>query len=196
MTAKKIGLFFGSFNPIHHGHLMLATYLVEHTDLDKIWFVISPHNPFKKKSSLLADHHRLQLVNLSVEDNPLLEVSSIEFKLPQPSYTIDSLTYLHEKHPEKEFKLICGTDILPSFNKWKNFEEIIKQYEIYVYNRPGEHSHQYSNHNSFKFITAPSFDISSSFIRKSISEKKDIKYFLPDKVYDYIKEMHFYENRG
>jgi len=193
MASKNIGLFFGSFNPIHNGHLMLATYLVEHTNLDNIWFVISPQNPFKERSTLLKDFHRLRLAELATEDNPLLQVSSIEFNLPKPSYTIDTLTYLQEKYPNQNFKLICGTDILPTFHKWKNHEEIIKQYEILVYNRLGEHKHIYSKNSKFHFIDAPSFEISSSFIRKSIAEKKSVRYFLPDKVYEYIKEMHFYE---
>ena len=133
---KKTGLFFGSFNPIHIGHLIIAEYMVEFTDLSQVWFVISPHNPLKKKKTLLADYHRFKLVNIAIEDNSNLRATDIEFKLPKPSYTIDTLTYLHEKYPENEFILIAGTDIFPTFHKWKNYKEILIQYEIYVYNRP------------------------------------------------------------
>jgi nicotinate-nucleotide adenylyltransferase len=132
----KIGLFFGSFNPVHVGHMVLANYMLEYTDLDKIWFVISPHNPLKKKSSLLDEKHRLQLVNLAIGDNAKIKASDIEFKLPQPSYTVVTLAYLKEKHPEYEFALILGEDNLLSFNKWKNYEEILKHHQLYVYPRP------------------------------------------------------------
>ena len=190
---KKTGLFFGSFNPIHIGHLIIAEYMVEFTDLSKVWFVISPQNPLKKKKILLADYHRLELVNIAIEDNPNLRASDIEFKLPKPSYTIETLTYLQEKYPENKFILIAGTDIFPTFHKWKNYKEILKQYKIYIYNRPNYEMGVYKDHPKIKVFNAPLMEISSSFIRKAISEGKNIEYMLPEKVHKYIREMHFYE---
>jgi len=190
---KKIGLLFGSFNPIHNGHLILANYMAEFTDLDEVWFVVSPQNPLKNKSSLLADYHRLALVRLSVEDSQKLKVSNIEFSMPKPSYTIDTLTWLLDSHPDNEFVVICGTDIFPHFHKWKNYNEILKQYNIYVYPRPGYTLGKYSDFQSVKLHNAPLMEISSSFIRKGIKEKKNMNYWMPDAVYEYILEMHFYE---
>lgn len=191
--TRTIGLLFGSFNPVHIGHLMLSQYLLEYSGLDQIWFVVSPQNPFKRKKTLLQDHHRYELVRIAVDDNPRMEVSNIEFRMPKPSYTIDTLTYLTEKHPHHEFRLICGSDILPTFHKWKNYEEIIEHYRVMVYNRPGDWEHPYHNNPSFEFINAPRFDISASFIRDGIKNGKDLRYFLPDAVYRYILDMHFYE---
>jgi nicotinate-nucleotide adenylyltransferase len=191
--TKKTGLFFGSFNPIHTGHLVIAEYMVEHSDIDEVWFVISPHNPLKEKKSLLADHHRLALVNLAVEDDLRFRSCDIEFKLPQPSYTIDTLTYLQEKYPQLDFILICGTDIFPSFHKWKNYRELLKQYKLYIYNRPGYDAGDYVNHSNIRFFQAPLMEISASFIRQSIKEGRTVKYMLPVPVYRYIMEMHFYE---
>ena len=190
----KIGLYFGSFNPIHIGHLAIANYITEFTDINKVWFVISPQNPFKNKISLLNDNHRYQLVNLAIESFNKFKASNIEFKLPKPSYTIDTLTYLKEKYPNKKFVLIIGSDNVPTFDKWKNYHEIIRQYEIYVYPRPDTDLKLVEDkYPSFKIIDAPLIEISSSFIRNAIKEKKEVKYFLPEKVYEYIKEMHFYE---
>lgn len=195
MTAimNNIGLFFGSFNPIHLGHLIIAQYALEFTDLDEIWFIISPHNPLKDKKTLLADHHRYYMVNMAVEDLPRLKASNIEFNLPQPSYTINTLTYLHEKYPEKRLVLLTGSDVLPTFNKWKNYEQILQFYELYVYPRPCTEAHPYEDHPKVKFIEAPMMDISSSFIRESIAKGKDVSFLVPDKVYRHIMEMHFYE---
>lgn len=190
---KKTGLFFGSFNPIHIGHLLIAEYMLEFTDLDRIWFIVSPHNPLKERKTLLADYHRLALVKIAVDDNPKMKASDIEFKMPKPSYTIDTLTYLNEKYPKKEFVLIAGTDIFPSFHKWKNYKEILSQYEIYVYSRPDYDIGFYSNHPKIKIFNAPLMEISSSFIRKAIKEGKNIEFMLPEKVSKYIWEMHFYE---
>ncbi len=190
---KKTGLFFGSFNPIHMGHMMIANYMVELTDLKDIWFVISPHNPLKKKSTLLADHHRYYMVQLAVEDDARFRASSIEFDMPQPSYTIDTLTYLREKYPDHEFVLIAGTDNFTSFHKWKNYQTLLDLYPIYVYPRPGSDLGEYEGHHNIKLIPAPMVEISSSFIRKAVKAKLDIRYFLPAKVYEHILEMHFYE---
>jgi nicotinate-nucleotide adenylyltransferase len=189
----KTGLFFGSFNPIHIGHLILAEYMVEHAGLKNVWFIVSPQNPLKEKKTLLADHHRLALVNIATEDDPRFRSSNIEFHMPQPSYTIDTLTYLSEKYPDHHFVLIGGMDILPSFHKWKNHEELLSQYELYIYNRPGYQAGEYSEHEKIRFFDAPLIEISASFIRASIRKGLDVRYMLPPKVYEYIREMHFYE---
>ncbi|MDP1623668.1 MAG: nicotinate (nicotinamide) nucleotide adenylyltransferase [Bacteroidales bacterium] len=193
MSSSKTGLFFGSFNPIHSGHLMIASYMAEFTDLKQVWFVVSPHNPLKEKSTLLADHHRLAMVNLAIEEDQRFKVSNIEFKLPQPSYTIDTMTYLSEKYPLKKFALIAGSDIFPTFHKWKNYEELLKQYHFYIYPRPGTGKSKFDGHPAFTGVDAPMITISSSFIRNGIKDGKDMIYFLPDKVWKYIAEMHFYK---
>lgn len=190
---KKVGLFFGSFNPIHIGHLAIAEFIVEQTDLDNLWFVVSPQNPLKEKKSLLADHHRWAMVNLAIEDDARFRAIDIEFKMPRPSYTIDTLTRLSEKYPDKEFVLISGTDIFQSLHKWKNHEQLLEQYSFYVYARPNYKMGDYENHPKIKIFNAPQMEISSSFIRKSIKAKKEVKYLLPPKLDDYLKEMHFYE---
>ncbi len=190
---KKIGLYFGSFNPVHIGHLVIANYMLEFTDLEEVWFIISPHNPLKEKNSLLADHHRYALVNIAVEDFPRFKASNFEFHLPQPSYTIDTLVRLEEKYPRYEFILIAGTDIFPTLHKWKNYQELLKNYQLYIYNRPGADLGDYKDHPNIHLFKAPLMEISSSFIRAALEEGKDIKYFLPEKVYKYIREMHFYE---
>jgi len=189
----KIGLYFGSFNPIHNGHLAIANYMLEFTDLDKIWFIVSPQNPLKKKESLLADYHRFELVNLAIGDSYNYKASNVEFSLPQPSRTIDTLAFLFDKYPDKQFVLIMGADNLVSFKKWKNYQEILKNYEIYVYPRPEILETEFDNHPQVKRIEAPLMEISSSFIRQSIKDKRDIRFFVPLKVWEYIKEMHFYE---
>lgn len=189
----KVGLFFGSFNPIHVGHMVLANYFLEYSDLKKIWFVVSPQNPLKEKKTLLPEHHRLQLVKLAIGDNVSMKASDIEFKLTQPSYTINTLTYLKEKYSKNEFVLIMGADNLENFHKWKNYEQILKQYEVYVYPRKETIEKDFFKHPKVKLYDAPLMEISSTFIRKSIKEKKDVRYYLPANVWEYIKEMHFYE---
>ncbi len=189
----KIGLFFGSFNPIHVGHLVLANYMLEYTDLERLWFVVSPHNPHKVKSSLIDEKQRLHLVDLAIGFNNKLKPSNIEFKLPQPSYTINTLTYLKEKYPQHEFALIMGADNLESFPKWKNYEEILKHHQLYVYPRKSSSIGELKNHPQVKLVDAPIMEISSTAIRQAIKEKKDMRYFMPEEVWEYIKEMHFYE---
>lgn len=191
-AKHKIGLYFGSFNPIHIGHMMIANYMHEFTDIDKIWFVISPHNPLKEKKSLLADYHRLEMVHLALEEEYEMRAMDIEFKMPQPSYTIDTLTRLQEKYPQYEFVVLMGGDSLESIHKWKNYQSLLEQYQVYVYTRPGA-SIAENLHTNIKIFQAPQMDISASFIRQSIKDKKNIRYFLPEKVWKYIKEMHFYE---
>lgn len=193
LSNKKTGLFFGSFNPIHVGHLIIANHLVEHTDLDEVWFLISPHSPFKVKSTLLADHHRYALVNYAVEDNPNLWASNIEFDMPQPSYTAHTLAFLEEKYPMKEFALIMGEDNIIHINKWKNYEFILDNFPIYVYPRPGVEKTEFQELPSVHIVeNVPMMEISSSFIRKCIKEGKDVNYLLTKRVYDYVMEMNFY----
>ena len=188
----KIGLFFGSFNPIHIGHKVIASYLVDFTDLDKVMFVVSPQNPLKQKISLLDQYHRLQIIRAEVEDNSKLEVSDIEFDMPKPSYTIDTLVRLKEKHPENDYSIIMGSDNLQNFHKWKNYEQILEDYSVYVYPRPGyEISGSHKNIHLIEGV--PQMEISSSFIRKSIKEGKDISYLMPEKAWIYTDEMNFYK---
>lgn len=189
----KVGLYFGSFNPIHIGHLVIANHLQQHSDLEQVWFVISPHNPFKQKSSLANDYDRLHLVNLAIEDYPNLQASNVEFGMPQPSYTIDTLTVLNEKYPEYDFSLIMGMDNLKGFHKWKNHEQILKHYSIYVYPRIGSEPGKWSNHEKFHFVDAPIMEISSTFIRKAIQENKIIRPMLPLKVWEYLDGSSMYK---
>jgi len=189
----KIGLFFGSFNPIHIGHLAIANYIIEFTDLDKIWFIVSPHNPLKTKKTLLADYHRLELVNLAIEDDSRFKASDIEFKLAQPSYTINTLAYLKEKYPDFTFALIMGSDGLITFDQWKNYEQIIAEYPRYIYPRPETPEIYYKDLANVTIINAPIMQISSTFIRDAIKNKKDIRYFLQPKVWEYIDKMNFYK---
>ncbi len=188
----KTGLYFGSFNPVHIGHLAIANYMVSFTDISQLWFVISPQNPFKKTTSLLEDHKRRTLLDIAVEDDPRFKVCDVEFKLPRPSYTIDTLAYLKEQYPGKEFVLIMGSDGLPTFAKWKNHEIIEFNYQRYVYPRPGFPCIE-SDHQNISVVNAPLMEVSSTFIRKALKEKRDIRHFLPPKVFDYIVEMHYYE---
>ncbi|MEI8047382.1 MAG: nicotinate (nicotinamide) nucleotide adenylyltransferase [Bacteroidota bacterium] len=189
---KKTGLLFGSFNPVHIGHLMIAGYMYEFSDLDELWFVVSPLNPLKEKQSLLPDHHRLEMVNRAIENDTRFRSCNIEFKLPKPSYTIFTLAYLQEKYPNREFVIISGTDIFPTFHKWKNWERLLEFYKFYVYPRPGSQDHELTRHPSVTLFDAPMVEISASFIRTAIQEGKNMSYFLPDKTWKYIEEMHFY----
>ena len=188
----KIGLFFGSFNPMHIGHKIIASYMEEFTNLEKVCFVVSPQNPLKKKQNLLDQYHRLMIIRMELEDNPKLEVSDIEFGMPQPSYSIDTLVRLKEEHPENEYALIMGADNLQNFHKWKNYEQILADYSVYVYPRPGiEISGSHKNIHIVKGV--PQMEISASFIRKSIKEGKDVSYLMSEKAWNYIDEMNFYK---
>lgn len=192
---KKVGLFFGTFNPIHIGHLIIANHLVEFSDLDEVWFVITPQSPFKTKQSLLGDHHRYQMVYEAVQEYPKLKPSKIEFDLPQPNYTINTLVHLDEKYGEShQFSLIMGEDNLKSFHKWKNFETILEHHSIYVYPRisNGEVEHQFKEHPQIQRVDAPIMEISSTFIRKSHKAGKNIRPLLPPEVWTYMDEMNFY----
>ena len=188
----KIGLFFGSFNPMHLGHKVIASYMAEFSDLEKVVFVVSPQNPFKEKKSLLNQQHRLQIIRAEVEDNEMLDVSDIEFKMAQPSYTIDTLVRLKEQNPRNDYALIMGADNLQNFHKWKNYDQILKNYAIYVYPRPGIEIN--GTHDNIHVIEdVPQMEISASFIRNSIKEKQDISYLIPEKAWNYIDEMNFYK---
>ncbi|OIQ17751.1 nicotinate (nicotinamide) nucleotide adenylyltransferase [Lacinutrix sp. MedPE-SW] len=191
----KIGLYFGSFNPIHIGHLIIANQLVENSDLDQIWFVVTPHNPFKKKSTLLDNHQRLEMVYLATKDYDKLKESNIEFNLPQPNYTINTLTYLQEKYENHEFSLIMGEDNLKSFHKWKNYEVILENHNIYVYPRisEGKIDTQFNNHKKIHSVDAPIMEISSTMIRKAIKQGKNVVPLLPKNVWEYLDEMNFYK---
>lgn len=189
----KAGLFFGSFNPIHIGHMIIANYLIEFSDIDELWFIVSPHNPLKQKKSLLQDYHRFEMVSKVIENDLRFKVSNIEFRMPQPSYTIDTLVRLSEKHPNYAFSLICGMDSLQSFPKWKNYEQILTQYRVMVYPRKNYDGGDLLKHPSVEIVNAPEIEISSSFIREAISKKHDIRFFMPEKAYQYMKDMHFYE---
>lgn len=188
----KIGLFFGSFNPIHVGHLIIANYMASQTPLEQVWFVVSPQNPFKAKKSLARDYDRLHLVRLAIGDNSKLKASNIEFELPKPSYTIDTLTYLKEKHPEYEFVLIMGGDNLASFHKWKNYEIILRDYEIYVYQRPRYELGALADHPKVTVFEAPLMQISASYIRKCIKEGKSVQYLVIDEVFEYLMSSNLY----
>jgi nicotinate-nucleotide adenylyltransferase len=190
----KIGLYFGTFNPIHVGHLIIANHLAEYSDLDEVWFVVTPHSPHKTKKSLLANHHRYELVYLAVEDYPKLRPSNIEFKLPQPNYTVHTLAHITEKYPDKEFCLIMGEDNLRTFHKWKNYEAIIENHEIYVYPRigGGKVKNQFRNHPKVHRIDAPVMQISATYIRDGFKEGKNMNAVLPKQVWKYIDEMNFY----
>ncbi len=185
---KKTGLFFGSYNPVHTGHMIIANYLAQYADLDEVWLVVSPHNPFKKKNSLAPDYDRLHLVHLAVGDNPLLKASDVEFKLPQPSYTVDTLAYLREAYPERAFALIMGEDNLISLPRWKNYEFILAHHDIYVYNRTAEGESSLHNHPRVHFVVAPLLNISASLVRKMFREGKSVEYLVPDAVYRYLQE--------
>jgi nicotinate-nucleotide adenylyltransferase len=194
----KIGLYFGTFNPIHVGHLIIANHMAEHADLDQVWMVVTPHNPLKKKSTLLADHHRLEMVFLATEDFPKIKPSDIEFKLSQPNYTVNTLVHLEEKYPEHTFSLIMGEDNLKSFHKWKNYEAILAHHEIYVYPRLDAKDDTtenilFTNHPKIQLIDAPVVEISSTSIREHIKKGKNVLPLLPPKVWEYIDHNNFYK---
>lgn len=191
----NIGLFFGTFNPIHVGHLIIANHLVENSNLDAIWMVVTPLNPHKKKNSLLADNHRLAMVRIAVENYPKLEVSDIEFSLPQPNYTVNTLAHLGEKFPRHQFSLIMGEDNLNNFHKWKNFEVILENHKVYVYPRISKSvsGSQFENHPKITKVQAPIIEISATAIRNGIKEEKEIKPLLPCDVWKYLDEMNFYK---
>jgi nicotinate-nucleotide adenylyltransferase len=187
----KVGLYFGSFNPVHVGHLIIANHLVNYTNLDQLWFVISPQNPFKKSESLLNEYHRLHLVRSAIEGEKKLRASSVEFKLPKPSYTVDTLAYLREKHPGHEFSIVMGTDSFQNLDKWKNHEVILNNHTLYLYNRPGFGVRGALGPSQI-LLSAPLLDISSTRIRDMIKEKKSIRFLVPDVVKEEIEKNGYY----
>ena len=195
----KIGLYFGSFNPVHIGHMAIAGYMTEFTGLDQVWFVVSPHNPLKNKETLLSDHHRLYMVQIAIGDSYRLKASDIEFKLPLPSYTIDTLTYLSEKYNKNKFCLVMGEDNLNTLHKWKNAGELVAEYPIYVYPRRDSLKPESTLLDQLLLkaeihpVNAPLMEISGTFIRNGIKNGRDLSYFLPAAVWNYIREMNFYE---
>jgi len=189
---NKVGLFFGSFNPIHTGHLIIANYMANYTDLDEVWLVVSPHNPLKKKDSLLNRYDRFEMVNLALENVTKIRASDIEFRLAQPSYTIDTLIHLEEKYPDKKFILIMGSDNLTTLKKWKNYDVILRDFGIYVYPRPGYDVSEWQEHPAITFTDTPLMEISSTFIRNAVKAHQSITYFVPDKVMDFIDKKGLY----
>lgn len=193
-APQKIGLFFGSFNPIHTGHLIIANLMAETTDLKKVWLVVSPQNPFKPSKGLLHEFDRYDMARAAIYDNYKLEVSDIEFNLPKPSYTIHTLVHLKEKHPDKEFKVIIGEDNLEGFKRWKNSERILEDYGLYVYQRPHAQLSDLRTHPQVKLVEAPMLDISATFIRQCIRNEQSIRYLVPDEVEAIIRAKGFYRN--
>ena len=188
----KIGLFFGSFNPVHIGHLIIANFMATQTDLERVWFVVSPQNPLKPKKTLARDHDRLHLVRLGIGDNNLLRASDVEFQLPIPSYTIDTLAFLKEKHPEHQFVLIMGGDNLGSLHLWKNYDQILSGYDIYVYKRPAYELGQLATHPRVRIFEAPPLDISATYIRDCIKSGKSVRYLVPEAVWEYLESGRLY----
>ncbi|MDR1846767.1 MAG: nicotinate-nucleotide adenylyltransferase [Bacteroidales bacterium] len=192
-NIKKTGLYFGSFNPIHYGHLILANHIVENSDLNQVWFVVSPHNPLKSQASLLDNRSRFAMVQAAIENDDRFMASDIEFSLPVPSYTINTLAYLSEKYPQREFVLLMGEDNLETFEKWRNYKAILDWYELYIYPRKGSKSTSFHTHPKVKMINAPQIEISASYIRQNISEGKSIRYLLPEKVRQEIEKCGYYK---
>lgn len=190
----KIGLYFGTFNPIHIGHLVIANHLAEYSDLNQIWFVVTPQSPFKVKQSMLDNYQRLEMVYRATKEYDKLKPSDIEFNLPQPNYTVNTLAYLQEKYPKHEFSLIMGEDNLKGFHKWKNYEWILLNHRIYVYPRLSEGvvETKFEDHPHIKKVDAPIMELSSTFIRNAIKQGKNVKPMLPEHVWEYVDEMNFY----
>jgi nicotinate-nucleotide adenylyltransferase len=194
--SKTVGLFFGSFNPVHVGHLIIASQVVEQSLCDETWMVVSPQNPFKEKHTLLPQRQRLYMVNLAIEDDPRLRASDVEFALPVPSYTVDTLAYLTEKYPDVRFNLVMGSDNLMGLPRWKNPQVILDRHDILVYPRPGYDGGDLNDHPRVQWLDMPLLQISASFIRRSRAEGRSVRYLLSDPVYQYVDEMHFFAPGG
>ncbi len=189
----KIGLYFGSFNPIHIGHLIIANHVANYTDVDQVWLIVSPQNPLKHSSVLLNEYNRLHLVKLAVEDNPKIRVSDVEFKLPKPSYTIDTLAYLEEKYPTNKFSIIMGSDSFSNIEKWKNYEVLLKKYSLIIYSRPSfPVAPKWLSQNT-QVLKAPLLEISATAIREAIKTNKSIRYLVSEKVCDEIEQAGYYK---
>ncbi|HEX5112040.1 MAG TPA: nicotinate (nicotinamide) nucleotide adenylyltransferase [Saprospiraceae bacterium] len=194
VKGKQVGLFFGSFNPVHVGHLIIAEFMATRTELDQVWFVVSPHNPLKFRDTLARDQARLQMVRMAIEDNPRLKVSNIEFSLPKPSYTIETMVYMHEKYPQHQFSLIMGGDNFATITKWKNYELLLQRYPIHIYNRKdSDLPKKILRTANVKTYDLPLLNISSTFIRQSIKEGRSIRYMVPDNVWQYLEGSSLYK---
>lgn len=193
LPSKRIGLFFGSFNPIHIGHLIIAEYMATRTDLEQVWFVVSPHNPLKNRATLANDFDRLHMVQLAIDDNPRLKASNIEFSLPKPSYTIDTMVYLHEKYPQHQFSLIMGSDNLASIDKWKNYELLLQRYTIHIYKREGDVPElKMPAESDIRMYDVPMMDISSTYIRQSLAAGLSVRYMVPESVFQFLDGSRIY----
>lgn len=190
---KRVGIYSGSFNPIHHGHVMLANYLVEFSDLDELWFVVSPQNPLKQKAELLDDAERLKMVQLAVGDDPRFRVSDVEMHLPRPSYTINTLTALSEQYPDCQFVFICGMDSLQNLPRWYHYQRILDNYELLVFPREGYDGGELAHHPSVTVLKTPILEISSTFIRRCVKEGRHVRHFMPEKAFQYLQENEFYK---
>lgn len=190
----KIGLYFGSFNPVHHGHLIIANFIVQQTGIDQVWLVVSPQNPLKQSGSLLNEYNRLYLVQIAIEDEPSLKASDIEFRLPKPSYTIDTLTYLQEKYPSHEFSVVMGSDSYQNLPAWKNYKQLLSNYQVIVYERPGFEIKNIHEQSNTIILKAPLLEISSTYIRKTIKQGKSIRYLVPERVRIEIEQNGYYRN--
>ncbi len=191
---RKIGLFFGSFNPIHTGHLIIANFIVEYTDLEEVWFVLSPHNPLKNSQTLLNGNHRLKMLEMAIEDNPRFSSCDIEFDLPKPSYTIDTLKVLSQEYPHEKFSIIMGSDNLEEIDKWKDYQLILDNHLVYVYFRLHFNGGEYLSHKNVIPVESPLIEISSTCIREAIKQNISIKYLVPEIVLQHIEEMRFYKD--
>jgi nicotinate-nucleotide adenylyltransferase len=194
VKTKNIGLFFGSFNPVHVGHMIIANYIAQAGNVDEVWMIVSPHNPLKDKTSLANDHERLHMVNLAIGDNTKIKASNIEFSLPKPSYTIDTLSYLQDKYPDNTFTVIMGGDNLATLHKWKNYEVILANYHILVYSRPSYDLGELKNHSKVTIVDAPLLELSASYIRECIQKGKSIQYLVPDAIYKYLDGSNLYRS--
>lgn len=187
-----IGLYFGSFNPIHTGHLIIGRHVLNHCAVDRVWFMVSPQNPLKESSQLLNEHHRFHLVQVATENEPHFRASNIEFSLPRPSYTIDTMTHLVEKYPQHTFSIIMGSDSLQNISRWKNYQELLRQFAIIVYKRPGFDVSMQAE-GQIHVLDAPLLSISSTYIRNLVKQKKSIRYLVPDQVMEDIMANHYYQ---
>lgn len=191
---KKVGIYSGSFNPIHHGHLMLANYLVTFGELDELWLLVSPQNPLKPKAELLDDQHRLEMARLAVGDDPFIKVSDVEMHLPRPSYTINTLQHLSEQYPDNQFVFVCGMDSLQNLDKWKDYEKILENYPILVFPRKGYDGGELINHLSVRVVETPIIELSSTFIRNCIANNINVRHFIPENAYNYLINNNLYKN--
>jgi nicotinate-nucleotide adenylyltransferase len=188
----KIGLYFGSFNPIHHGHLIIANHMVQYTDLKQVWFIVSPQNPLKQSAGMLNEYHRLFLIKIAIEGEKNLRASDVEFALSKPSFSVNTLAHLHEKHPEHEFAVIMGSDSFENITRWKNYHHILQYYPIYIYKRPQHEITQSFSEASVTIVHAPILEISATHIRDNIKNGKSIRYLVPEKVKEEIEKGHYY----